>query len=88
MLKLWTCLFQRCVLGNNATVAYFREQKTGVFAYEMGKCREAPLMQPSKPLPELQEAMYGTLFEQLIVEQHDIEIERTFFWTDSTTVLQ
>ena len=32
--------------------------------------------------------MYGTRLKQLIVDEHDVEIERTFFWTDSTTVLQ
>ena len=30
----------------------------------------------------------GTRLKQLIVDEHDVEIERTFFWTDSTTVLQ
>ena len=33
----------------------------------------------------LQAAMYGTRLNQLLVDKHDIEIERVF-WTDSTTV--
>ena len=32
--------------------------------------------------------MYETRLKQLIVDEHDVEIERTLFWTDSTTVLQ
>ena len=37
---------------------------------------------------ELQAALHRTRLEQLIVDEHDSGIERTFFWTDSTTVLQ
>ena len=32
--------------------------------------------------------MYGSRLRHLIVDKHDIRIERTFLWTDSTTVLQ
>ena len=32
--------------------------------------------------------MYGTRLKQLIVDEHDVEIGRTFFRTDSPTVLQ
>ena len=69
-------------------VAYFRDQQTGELAYVVGKCRVEPLKQQSIPRLELQAAMYGTRLKQLIVDEHDVEIERTFFWTDSTTVLQ
>ena len=46
------------------------------------------MKQQSIPRLELQAAIYGTRLKQLIVDEHDVEIERTFFWTDSTTVLQ
>ena len=46
------------------------------------------MKQQSIPRLELQSAMYGTRLKQLIVDEHDVEIERTLFWTDSTTVLQ
>ena len=69
-------------------VASFRDQQTGELAYVVGKCRVAPMMQQSIPRLELQAAMYGTRLKLLIVDEHDVEIERTFFWTDSTTALQ
>ena len=69
-------------------VAYFRDQQTEELAYVVGKCRVAPMKQQSIPCLELQAPMYGTRLKQLIVDEHDDEIERTFFWTDSTTVLQ
>ena len=46
------------------------------------------MKQQSTPRLELQAAMYGTRLKQLIVDKHDVEIERTFFWTHSTTVFQ
>ena len=32
--------------------------------------------------------MYGTRLKQLIVDERDVEIERIYFWTDSTNVSQ
>ena len=69
-------------------VAFFRDQKTEELAYVVGKCRVAPMKQQSILRLELQAAMYGTRVKQLVVDEHDIGIERTFFWTDSTTSLQ
>ena len=60
-------------------VAYFRDQTTGELAYVVGKCQVAPMKQQSIPRLELQAAMYGTRLKQLIVDEHDVEIERTFF---------
>ena len=57
-------------------------------AYVVGKCRVAPIKQQSFPRLELQASLYETRLKQLIVDEHDVEIERTFFWTDSTTGLQ
>ena len=68
--------------------ASFRDQQTGELAYVVGNCRVAPMKQQSIPRLELQAALYGTRLKQLIVDEHDVEIERTFFWTESTTVWQ
>ena len=46
------------------------------------------MKQQSIPRIELQAAMYGTRLKKLIIDEHDIEIERIFFWTYSTTNLQ
>ena len=46
------------------------------------------MKEQSIPRLELQAAMYGTRLKQLIVDKHNVEIERPFFWTDSTTVSQ
>ena len=76
-------VFADASLDAMCLVAYFRDQQTGELAYVVGKCRV-----PSIARLELQAAMYGTRLKQLIVDEHDVEIEQTFFWTDSTTVLQ
>ena len=81
-------VFADASLDAMCMVAYFRDQQTGELAYVVGKCRVAPMKQQSIPRLELQATMYGTRLKQLIVDEHDVEIERTFFWTDSTTVLQ
>ena len=81
-------IFADASLDALCIVAYFRDQQTGELAYVVEKCRVAPMKQQSIPRLELQAAMYGTRLEQLIVDEHDVEFERIFFWTDSTTVLQ
>ena len=79
-------IFAHASLDAMCIVSYFRDQKTGELAYVVGKCRVAPMKQQSFPRLELQAAMYGTRLKQVIVDEHDVEIERTFFWTDSATV--
>ena len=81
-------VFADASLDAMCMVAYFRDQQTGELAYVVGKCRVAPMKQQFIPRLELQAAMHGTRLKQLIVDEHDVEIERTFFWTDLTTVLQ
>ena len=81
-------VFADASLDDMCMVSYFRDQQTGELAYVVGKCRVAPMKQQSISRIELQAATYGTRLEQLIVDEHDVEIERTFFWTVSTTVLQ
>ena len=81
-------IFADASLDAMCIVAYFRDQQTGELAYVVGNSRVAPMKKQSIPRLELQAAMCGTRLKQLIVDEHDIDIERTFFWTDSTTVLQ
>ena len=81
-------IFADASLEAMSIVACSRDQQTGELAYVVGKCRVAPTKQQSIPRLELQAAMYGTRLNQLIADEHDAEIARPFFWTDSTTVLQ
>ena len=81
-------IFADASLDAMCIVAYCRDQQTGEIAYVVRKCRVAPMKQQSIPRLELKAAMFGTRLKQLIVDEHDVGIERTFFWTDSTTVLQ
>ena len=59
----------------------------GEIAYIIGKCWVAPLRQQSLPRPKVQAVMYGTKVKQFILDKNDIEIDGSFFWTYSTTVL-
>ena len=71
-------VFADASLDAMCIVAYFRDQKTGGFSYVVEKCRVAPMKQQLIPRLELQAAIYGTRLKQLIVNEHDVEIERTF----------
>ena len=79
-------VFSDASLDAMCMVPYFTDQQTGELAYVVGKCRVAPMKQQSIPRLELQAAIYGTRLKRLIVDEHNVEIERTFFWTVSTTV--
>ena len=37
---------------------------------------------------EMQAAVFGVRLQELILEEHDIEVDQIVHWTDSTTVLQ
>ena len=80
-------IFADASLDAMCIVAYFRDQQMGEITYVVGKCRVAPMKQQSITRLELQAAMYGTRLKQLIVDVHDVETERSFFWTGLTTVL-
>ena len=67
-------------------VAYFRKQETGEVAFVIGKCRVAPIRNMTVAELEMQAAVFGVRL--LILEEHDIEVDQTVHWTDSTTVLQ
>ncbi|XP_075239281.1 uncharacterized protein LOC142334838 [Convolutriloba macropyga] len=53
----------------------------------MGKASVAPIKRKTIPNLELQAAVYAAQLTQFVREGHDIHINETVFWSDSTTVL-
>ena len=86
--KCWSsglARFRWCILGRFVHSSILSRSTN----WRAGLCsRKTPMKQQSIPRLELQAAMHRTRLEQLIVDEHDGGNERTFFWTDSTTVLQ
>ena len=54
----------------------------------MGKYRVAPIRNMTVAKLEMQAAVFGVRLRELILGEHDFEIDRIIHWTDSTTVLQ
>ena len=54
----------------------------------MGKSRVAPLKTLSIPRLELTAAVVATKLHKFIVEEADIKVDASYFWTDSMTVLK
>ena len=52
------------------------------------KYRVAPIRNMTVAKLGLQVAVFGVRLRELILDEHDIEIDRILNWTDSTTVLQ
>ena len=75
-----------------AAVAYFVYDfpNTDTFdtAFVLGKARVAPLKQPTITKLELQAAMLGTRIANFVKRESTLPISQTFFWSDSTTVIQ
>ena len=73
-----------------ACAAYFRinTYKGNDVAFVCGRIRVAPLKPLTVPRLELQAAVMGARLAAKIIEEHDVNITRRFFWTDSQTVLQ
>ncbi|XP_061191695.1 uncharacterized protein LOC133199905 [Saccostrea echinata] len=57
-------------------------------SFVMGKSRVAPLKTMTIPRMELTAATLAVKLSRLVDEQLDFPIEKTHFWTDSTTVLR
>ena len=73
-----------------ASVAYLRiryDDDTTELKFVIGKARVAPISRMTIPNLELQAATNGAKLSRFIKEQHDIRIDSTTLWTDSTTVL-
>ena len=80
-----------CILGGYVHSSVLSRSKDKIACLRGGKmpssANEATINSPNRA-KSIQAAMYGTRLKRLIVDEHDVEIERTFLWTDSTTVLQ
>ena len=72
-------------------VAYLRfTLKSGLHecSFVMSKSRLAPLKTITLPRLELNAALTGARLSRLIVHEIDLPIEKVFYWSDSTIVLQ
>ncbi|XP_075258365.1 uncharacterized protein LOC142350403 [Convolutriloba macropyga] len=63
-------------------------EKTTELAFVIGKARVVPMKVLTVPKLELQAALLASRLREEICEALTIQIQRTFMWTDSTTVLQ
>ena len=81
-------IFTDASLEAMCMVAYFRKQESGEVTFVIGKCRVAPIRIMTVAKLEMQAAVYGVRLRELILEEHDIEVDRFVHWTDSTTILQ
>ncbi|XP_065083387.1 uncharacterized protein LOC135705543 [Ochlerotatus camptorhynchus] len=72
-----------------AAVAYFRIVDRGEVRCTLvsSKTKVAPLQTLSMPRLELMAALIGARLRQAIIDNHSVKITRTFFWSDSTTVI-
>ncbi|XP_053691610.1 uncharacterized protein LOC128740123 [Sabethes cyaneus] len=72
-----------------SAVAYFRVQDHKQIRCSLvaSKTKVAPLSLVSIPRLELQAAVIGARLRKTIQAGHSIQIKRTYFWSDSTTVI-
>lgn len=72
-----------------SAAAYFRVRDRGQIrcALVASKTKVAPLQLVSVPRLELQAAVIGARLRKTIVDGHSVEIKRTLFWSDSSTVI-
>ncbi|XP_053698929.1 uncharacterized protein LOC128745887 [Sabethes cyaneus] len=72
-----------------SAAAYFRVRDQGEIrcALVSSKTKVAPLQQTSVPRLELQAAVIGARLRKTIEEGHSVQIKRTYFWSDSSTVI-
>ena len=71
-------------------VAYWRfllPDNTFHIAFIMSKSRVAPKSNTTIPRLELQAAVLATKLAKLITKEHDIQVIKRFFWSDSSTVI-
>ncbi|XP_062557856.1 uncharacterized protein LOC134222708 [Armigeres subalbatus] len=72
-----------------STVAYFRVIDNGRVRCSLvsSKTKVAPLQLLSIPRLELLAAVLGVRLRKTIEEKHSLKVRRTFFWSDSSTVI-
>ena len=74
-----------------AAVSYLRfVDEKGVIhcCFVMGKTRNAPIREWTIPRLELQAAVLAARLSKLILQELDLNVDQTFFWSDSMTSLQ
>ena len=74
-----------------AAVSYLRfvdERGVTHCSFVMGKTRNAPIREWTIPRLELQAAVLATRLSKMIVNELDLQVDQTFFWSDSMTSLQ
>ena len=74
-----------------AAVSYLRfVDEKGVIhcPFVMGKTRNAPIREWTIPRLELQAAVLAARLSKMIVRELDLQVDQTFFWSDSMTSLQ
>ena len=74
-----------------AAVAYWRSDfdKNNIHtAIVLAKSRVAPLKPTTIPRLELQAALLGVRLAKTILKEHEFQVDRRTFWSDSQTVLQ
>ena len=74
-----------------AAVSYLRfVDEKGVIhcSFVMGKTRNAPIREWTIPRLELQAAVLAARLSKMIVRELDLQVDQTFFWSDSMTSLQ
>ena len=63
-------------------VAYLRKQENGEVAFVIGKRRVPPIRIMTVAKLEMQAAVFGVRLRELILEEHDIEVDQIIHWTD------
>ena len=74
--------FNRCI------VAYLQDKATLRLTYEIEKCRVTPIRHIKIPKLKLQAAVYGVSLRRQILRQCYVKIDKSYHWTDLSTVLQ
>ena len=69
-------------------LVYNQDEATLKLTYVIGKNSVAHIRHMTTPKLELQAAVYGVRLRKQILSEHDVRIDKTYHWNDSSTVLQ
>ena len=79
-------IFSDASLEAMCMVAYLRKQENGEVAFVIGNCRVAPIRNMTVAKLEMHAAVFGVRLRELILEEHDIEVDRIIHCKDSTVL--